>query len=212
LNCAVEPQYRMSAGSREFLILHWREFITVAQEKAIEHKNFIVDCMDQDVLVLSLDEVSVRKGHRYETVLLDAKLGCVIGMDKDRSFQSTIDLLSRNVLFPESVQTIVMDMWDPFHKAVGSLFPHACIVIDKYHVVQKVTQALEQLRKQFPSLKKKRFILLKNFEKLDDEEKDQLDQLLEEHLELSYAYYLKELFRDFYYSEDYDMADELFEE
>ncbi|WP_372459199.1 transposase [Alkalihalobacillus deserti] len=32
-------------------------------------------------------------------------------------------------------------MWNPFHKAVHTIFPAACIVVDKYHVFQKVTQA-----------------------------------------------------------------------
>ncbi|WP_257985358.1 transposase [Bacillus sp. V5-8f] len=34
-------------------------------------------------------------------------------------------------------------------------------MVDKYHVVQKVTQALDQVRKKIPELKKARFVLLK---------------------------------------------------
>nr|WP_250637038.1 MULTISPECIES: transposase [unclassified Anoxybacillus] len=45
-------------------------------------------------------------------------------------------------------------MWEPYHKAVRALFPSASIVIDKYHVVQKGTHALDQARKEFPRLKK----------------------------------------------------------
>jgi hypothetical protein len=57
--------------------------------------------------------------------------------------------------------TIILDMWEPYHKVVRALFPSASIVIDKYHVVQKVTQALDQARKEFSSLKKARFLLYK---------------------------------------------------
>jgi transposase len=39
-----------------------------------------------------------------------------------------------------------------------------------------------------------------------------LDELLEEHQSLAYGYFLKELFRDFYKSTDYETADHLLTE
>ncbi len=103
---------------------------------------------------MSLDEIAGRKGHKYETVLYDANLGAVIGMHKNRDFDSTLKLLSLKVIHPDQVKNVVVDMWDPFHKAIRKAFPNAQIIVDKYHVVQKVTQALDQLRKKIPGLKK----------------------------------------------------------
>ncbi|MEH7500556.1 transposase [Neobacillus drentensis] len=103
---------------------------------------------------MSLDEIAVRKGHKYETVLYDANLGAVIGMHKNRDFDSTLKLLSLKVIHPDQVKNVVVDMWDPFHKAIRKAFPNAQIIVDKYHVVQKVTQALDQVRKKIPGLKK----------------------------------------------------------
>ena len=155
-----------------------------------------------------MDEIAVRKGHKYETVLYDANLGAVMGMHQHRDFESTIELLALKVVHPEQVKTVVVDMWDPFHKAIRTAFPNTQIVIDKYHVVQKVTQALDQVRKKIPGLKKARFCLLKSYENLKEKQRDQLAQLLETHESLAYGYYLKELFRDFYKSPDYETADQ----
>jgi hypothetical protein len=42
--------------------------------------------------------------------LTEAKLGCVIGMHKDRDCDSTIQLFNQNVLSSQTVQTIVLDI------------------------------------------------------------------------------------------------------
>jgi transposase len=168
-----------------------RIYYSVAQEKAALHQKQIHEALDKDELVLSLDEVSVRKGQRYETVLTEAKLGCVIGMHKDRDCDSTIQLFNQNVLSSQTVQTIVLDMWEPYHKAIQSVFP---------------------LAKGFAKLKKARFLLLKGYESLQDHQKARLEEILEEYPELACAYYLKELFRDFYKLTDYDDAHDLLEE
>jgi len=64
------------------------------------------------------------------------------------------------------IQAVVMDMWRPFYKAVQQVFPNTPIVIDKYHVVQKVNHAFDQIRKntqhQVKGLKKGRYALLKS--------------------------------------------------
>jgi transposase len=189
-----------------------RIFYSIAKEKEMELLEHLESVLETNELVLSLDEVAVRKGHRYETVLIDAQSGSVLAMEHQRSYDSTQILLTKKILANKCVHTVVMDMWDPFHKAVKSIFPEACIVIDKYHVVQKVTQALDQVRKKIPGLKKGRFKLLKGSEKLTINEKQQLDEMLEEHLELSYAYFLKELFREVYQAPNLDTADSLLEE
>ncbi|MBD1383638.1 ISL3 family transposase [Metabacillus arenae] len=189
-----------------------RIFYSVADKKAAEHKSAIQEIQGDQDIALSLDEVAVRKGHKYETVLYDANLGAVLGLHHDRDYPATLELLSLKILHPERVKTVVLDMWDPFHKAIRKAFPSAQIVIDKYHVVQKVTQALDQVRKKIPGLKKARFHLLRSYEKVKEIHRPRLDELLESHESLCYAYFLKELFRDFYQSKDYETADHLLTE
>jgi transposase len=119
-------------------------------------------------------------------------------MHENRDYASTLELLKSKVTHPERVKNVVVDMWDPFHKAIRMAFPKAQIIVDKYHVVQKVTQALDQVRKKIPGLKKARFHLLRSYENVKEKYLPRLNELLETHESLAYGYYLKELFRDFY--------------
>lgn len=189
-----------------------RIFYSVAHEKAKDHQVLIQEIQEGQEITLSLDEVAVRKGQKYETVLYDANLGAVMGMHQHRDFASTLDLLSLKVIHPEQVKNVVVDMWDPFHKAIRTALPNAHIIADKYHVVQKVTQALDQVRKTIPGLKKARFYLLKSYENVKEKHRPRLNELLETYESLAYGYFLKELFRDFYKSKDYETADQLLKE
>lgn len=202
----ISRKYKISYSTVE------RIFYSVAHEKANEQKELFQEIQEDQEITLSLDEIAVRKGHKYETVLYDANLGAVLGMHKDRDYESTLELLSLKVSHPEYVKNVVLDMWDPFHKAIRKAFPKANIIVDKYHVVQKITQALDKVRKKIPGLKKSRFYLLKSYENVKDKHRLRLNELLEIHDDLAYAYYLKELFRDFYKSTDYDTADQLLTE
>jgi transposase len=189
-----------------------RIFYSIAHKKANEHETVIQETQEDQGITLSLDEVAVRKGHKYETVLYDANLGAVMGMHKDRDYASTFELLTSKLIYPEQVTNVVVDMWDPFHKAIRTAFPDAQIIVDKYHVVQKVTQALDQVRKEIPGLKKARFHLLRGYENVKKKHLPRLNELLETHDNLAYGYFLKELFRDFYKSTDYEVADHLLSE
>jgi transposase len=69
--------------------------------------------------VLAVDEISIRKGHSYLTVVLDYETGRVVYVGKDRKAKT----LSRffNQLTGKqrkAVEAVVMDTCDPYIKAV----------------------------------------------------------------------------------------------
>jgi transposase len=73
--------------------------------------------------VLAVDEISVKKGHRYLTVVLDYLSGRVVYVGKDRkskTLETFFNQLSQKQR--DSIEAIVMDMWDPFIKAVKKNF------------------------------------------------------------------------------------------
>jgi transposase len=158
--------------------------------------------------VIGIDEVAVRKGHSYETVITDIHTGTVHEMGANRDYDSTIRLFESFKENPPSV--VVMDMWKPFFKACRAMLPDASIVIDKYHVVQKVNLALDAVRKtkskELKRLKKGRFCLLKRCFRLTEKQFERLDNYHLESDELAYAYYLKEWFYDFYEQSNYEAA------
>jgi transposase len=105
-----------------------RIYYFIASKKAKERQTWI-EVSSQEEMVLYLDKIAVKKGHQYETVLMDAKAGSVMGVHADRQWDSAINLLSQNVLSKEMVQTVILGMWEPYHKAVRALFPSASITM-----------------------------------------------------------------------------------
>jgi transposase len=97
--------------------------------------------------VLAIDEISIRRGHRYLTVVLDYLTGRVVWIGKHRKART----LSRffNQMTPEqrkALEAIVMDMWDPYIKAVQKKVPHVKIVFDLFHVVAQFSRVIDQVR------------------------------------------------------------------
>lgn len=99
----------------------------------------------------------------------------------------------------ENVKEVSVDMWGGFQKVIQEVFPNALIVIDRFHVMKLVNKALNKIRLLL-GLKglKNRSLLLKNGEDLTEEEKRDLQELLNLSPCLSIAYELKEELRNIY--------------
>jgi transposase len=99
----------------------------------------------------------------------------------------------------EQVQEVSVDMWGGFPKVIKEVFPNALIVIDRFHIMKLVNKALNKIRLLL-DLKglKNRCLLLKNGTDLTQEEKQNLQTLLNHSACLSIAYELKEELRDIY--------------
>jgi transposase len=69
--------------------------------------------------ILAVDEISIRKGHRYLTVVLDYLSGRVVFVGKDRKSKTLKRFFNQlNAKQRNGIEAVVMDMWDPFIKAV----------------------------------------------------------------------------------------------
>jgi len=69
--------------------------------------------------ILAVDEISIRKGHRYLTVVLNYETGRVVYVGKDRKAKTLMrffNLLSAGQR--KAIEAVAMDMWDPYIKAV----------------------------------------------------------------------------------------------
>ena len=73
----------------------------------------------QGLRILAVDEISIRKGHRYLTIVLDYLTGRVLFVGKDRKAKTLERFF--NQLKPKqrkAIEAVAMDMWNPFIKAV----------------------------------------------------------------------------------------------
>lgn len=105
------------------------------------------------------------------------------------------------------IKWAVIDMSSAFARAVWEALPSVRVIIDKFHVIQQIIKALDEVRKRIQKAKPKgekrpiynlRYKLRKGKEKLNPEGKAELAQFLENEPELKLAYELKESFRDWY--------------
>jgi len=94
-----------------------------------------------------------------------------------------------------------MDMWDPYIKAVTKYCPHAAIVFDQFHVVSSFGRVIDRVRNdEYKTASKEgkevikgsRYLLLKNKEKIREEEKPRLRTLLDLNAALTTVYILKD--------------------
>lgn len=150
---------------------------------------------------LSLDEFNKEKGKKkFVTVISDIDKGSLLEVIDSHKSDDIIQVLkAQPIAIRENVKEVSVDMWGGFPKVIKEVFPKASIVIDRFHVMQLVNQALNKVRLSldFKGLKN-RGLLLKNAVNLTEEEKGDLQQLLNQSPILSIAYELKEELRDIY--------------
>ena len=155
--------------------------------------------------VIGLDEFSVKK-RMFDTTISDLEerkvLGIVEGCGKnnlEKYFTALAD--------PEIVEVAVMDMHEPFRQAVQMCLPRANIVVDKFHVIRRVNEALDKMRTRLQGKENKgsreplfrnRYLLLRKAESLSYEEQSKLARLLNHYPELAAAWSLKESLRQWY--------------
>ena len=162
--------------------------------------------------VLAIDEVAVRKGHTYMTVVMDYFSGRILWMGKDRR-RETVDAFFATLTEEQkqTIEAVAMDMWEPFINRVQHHCPHAHIVFDFFHVVQAFGKVIDTVRRdEYQNataqdkevLKGSRYLLLKNAENLTEDQSHRLDEVLAVNQTLSILYVLKDQLKlVFHYSD-----------
>jgi len=144
----------------------------------------------QGLRILAVDEIAIRKGHHYLTVVLDYLSGRVVWIGNRRRASALIRFFNR---MPKkkrkALEAIVMDMWDPYILAVMKKVPHLKIVFDLFHVVSQFSRVIDKVRnaeyrkaseKNKEVFKGARYLLLKNRSNIRRrKDREQLKQLLE---------------------------------
>jgi transposase len=97
--------------------------------------------------VLAVDEIAIKKGHRYMTVVIDFLTGRVVWMGKDRK-KETLDAFFAGMTAEQKarLEAVAMDMWQPYIASVSEAVPHVKIVYDLYHVVATFNQVIDAVR------------------------------------------------------------------
>ncbi len=163
---------------------------------------------------IAIDEISVRKGQRYLTLVMDLESGAVVFVGEGRSRETLAPFWKRLKQTKAKIQAVATDMNAGYIGAVMENLPGTAIVFDRFHVVKLMNEKITDIRRQLfrelssplekQAIKGTRWILLKNPENLDEnrDEKQQLDEALRLNQPLATAYYLKEDLRQLWSQPD----------
>lgn len=155
--------------------------------------------------IMGLDEVKV--GGSYRAVVTNLEMRTVFEMYERRTKQHMIEFF-KNLKDKERVEWVALDMWGPFKIVLEQELPNARLVIDRYHVIEKASRALDQLRINIQSQLEKsdrirlkkglRWGLLRRNEKRTEADDEKLELIRQDYPKLALAYDLAEEFHSIY--------------
>lgn len=171
--------------------------------------------------ILMIDEIAVRKGHRYMTVVADYFTGRVLwmGLGRDKAaLDAFFDTMKDEQ--KQAIEAVAMDMWGPYINRVKHHCPQAEIVFDFFHIAQAFSRVIDTVRSLEYNkadaagkkvLKGSRYVLLKNAENLTDRQRDHLDDILALNETLSTLYVLKDQLKLLYFYSERDNIEQALE-
>jgi transposase len=160
---------------------------------------------------IGVDEVQWHRGHQYQTVVyqLDEGRKRLLWIGPDRTAKTLLRFF--RWLGKErtaELQFICSDMWQAYLKVIAKKAGHALHVLDRFHIVQRMNKAIDEVRaaevKQLkadgyePILKHSRWLLLKRPENLSDRQATKLAELLQYNLKSIRSHLMKEDFQRFW--------------
>ena len=184
--------------------LHWdqvrRMEIAYMEDLLVQHPP------PKRLRAIGMDEVSIKKRHRYAIVVADLERRRPIWMSESPG-RAEEDLdkfyVGLNARSRRGIKLAVMDMWKPFRHSTLRHVPNVRIVFDKFHVIKHLSDALDEVRRQEYKrvnendrkfIKGQRYTLLSNKANLDLDGRRSLKLLLKANKRLHKAYLLKETF------------------
>lgn len=151
----IAKRYRVSPNTVERIIDSYYD-----NQKL--YKNYLPE-------VLSFDEFkSVKSADGAMSFhMCDGKTGKTIDIVEDRKLNSLMRYFSYFTHKARSnVKLIVIDMYSPYVSLIKKMFPHAEIIIDKFHLVNLISTSLNKTRINVMKNDKKNYNKLKRYWKL----------------------------------------------
>lgn len=151
--------------------------------------------------VLLVDETSIRKRHRYVTVLVNGDTGEVLAMVPHRSEAALSGFLAaQGHRWCRGVKVVVSDGSTAYAAAIAKRLGHARHVLDRFHVIRWFAAGLTAVRRDVqrrpegskpafdPAVFRARFLLMRRPDTLDAAERERLDALFDAHPRLKAAW------------------------
>jgi transposase len=161
---------------------------------------------------IGFDEIAIRKGQRYLTIVVDHDTGKLVWAHPGRDRKTTekfLDLLGEERC--QEITLISCDDADWITRPVTERCPNATVCLDPFHIVKAATDALDKVRREVwnearrqgqtqlaRELKGARFALWKNPENLTERQQLKLARIQKLNHRLYRAYLLCQQLRQIY--------------
>lgn len=154
---------------------------------------------------LHVDEKSYRRGRHYITVLSDSTGKRVLNVEPGKTVEACKCLLEQTLTEDQRkrVEAVCTDMYPAFAVAIRQSCPQAEVVYDKFHLVQCLNHAIDQVRKEemkiHPGLlKHARYVLLKHRRNFTVEQRARFRAINQANLQAAKAWKMRENFLGLY--------------
>ncbi len=128
----------------------------------------------QNVCSIGVDEISLRRGHRYLTLVYQIDAGCrrLLWIGENRKVETLLSFF--RWLGPAGrarLQFVCSDMWKPYMTVIARWAKKAINILDRFHIMAHFSKAIDEVRASEardmrrngyePILKRSRWCLLK---------------------------------------------------
>lgn len=161
-----------------------------------------------NVTAIGIDETS-KKGHKYVTVVVDLNQRKVIYVTNGKD-STTVDNFAEDFAAhkgdAEAIKIVTCDMSLGFKKGINEHFTNSSTVIDKFHVIKHINEAVDGVRREEQRqgpwykylLNKTKYLWLKNDANLTEKQHERKESLLKKRLKTARAYTMRVTLQDIY--------------
>jgi transposase len=185
----------------------WRNVFESVQHAVwwgVAHQNL------DGIEAIGVDEIQWHRGHCYLTLVYQIEDGLkrLLWVAEDRTEDSLRRFFKSLGEARRSIRFVCSDMWQQYLKVIAEQLPTAVHVLDRFHIMKKMNEAIDQVRRSEAArlkhdgyeevLKHSRWCLLKRRENLTDKETVKLSELLQYNLQSVRSHLLREDFQRFW--------------
>ncbi len=151
--------------------------------------------------ILLIDETSLRRGHRYVTVVINGDTGETLGIVAHRNTAALSGiLLAQGHRWMRGVKVVVSDGSVPYRSAIRTHLGHTTHVLDRFHVARWFAAGMIEVRRRIqrigehgsrafePAVFRSRYLQLTRFDHLEDDRIVALGKVLAGRPELEAAW------------------------
>lgn len=171
---------------------------------------------------LLVDETSLRRGHRYVTVLINGDTGETLGIVAHRNTAALSGfLVSQGHSWLKGVKVVVSDGSGSYRSAISQHLAHATHVLDRFHVARWFAAGMIEVRRRIqrigehgsrpafePEIFRSRYLQLTRFDQLEDHRIEALGRVLSGRPELEAAWRMLQHLYGIHLAQDTDEANQ----